>query len=266
MLKYVWKNMKSNVRNRYFLLGILIVSGAFFCTSGIGSLAVQVQEKPLIIEEIFRYERWQYVNSIFEYSVGAMFKYGIGQYLYLVLPLTGIGYLLRFCDERYGGYDRLILTRTGKRNYFVGTLITSAVIAVMTVILSCILILTVLYIALPSGKGVEGVTQVADCIWNVVFICILAVIGNWLGLLIAVMTDSRFIALVLPVLVFEVWTEMCSSVRFDNPMVFLSMRHLVDPLFGLMQIWMYPVFVTGSMLLFGGGFYLLAEKKLEMGR
>lgn len=266
MLKYVWENIKSNVRNRYFLLEILIVSGAFFFSSGLGYLSVQVQEKPLIIEEIFRYERWQYERDILSYSAGAMFKYGMGKYIYLVLPLTGIGYLLRFCDERYGGYDRLILARTGKRNYFVGTLITSAVMAVMTVVLSCILILAVLSIALPSGKGVEGVPQMSDCIRMIAFASILSVIGNWLGLLIAVMTDSRFIALVLPVLVFEMWTEMCSGVRFGNPMGFLSMHFLTDPLFELMPIWMYPVFVTGSMLLFGGGFYLLAEKKLERGR
>lgn len=266
MIRYAWNNIKNSVKSRYFLLGVLILTGIFFCSGGKGLLCVQVQEKPLIIQEIFRYSRKQFEQNIMDYSAAAMFKHGMEEFMYLVMPMAGIGYLLRFCDERYGGYDRLILARIGKKNYFAGTLLTSAGLGILTVLVSGALILGILYAVLPSGAGVEGVLGLEDCIRQLGFACILAIIGNWLGFLVAVVAESRFLSLVMPVLVFEIWTEMCMGARMGNPISNLNLKQLFDPLHNGTAIGQYVLFAGISLLAFGGGFYLIAVKKLERGR
>lgn len=266
MLKYTWDNIKNSVRSIYFLLGILLLTSVFFCSNGKGELCVQIQERPLIIQEIFRYSAKQYEQNIIEYSAASMFMHGMRMFMYLVMPLAGIGYLLRFCDERYGGYDRMILARIGKRNYFAGTLLTSAVIDILTVMASGILILAVLYSALPSGAGMEGVPGIWDCVRQLGFACVLAVLGGWLGFLTAVVTESRFMAMVMPVLIFEIWTEMCMGAKIGSKWVFLDLKRLFDPFQNGTPIMLYISFVVIGLLISGGGFYLMAVRKLEKGR
>lgn len=266
MIRYAWDNVKNSVKSRYFLLGILLMTGVFFCNRGFGFLSHQAMEVPLIIEEIFKYPMWKYEEDIMTYNVGTMFTYGMGGLIYLVMPLAGIGYLLRFCDERYGGYDRMILARIGKKNYFAGTLLTSAILGILTVMVSGTLILGLLYARLPSGAGIEGVPQLSDCVKQLGFACVLAVIGNWLGFLIAVLTESRFLAMALPVLLFEIWTEMCMFVPIGHPMAKLNLKWLFNPIQNTTPILMYLAFVIISLTLFGAGFYFTAIKKMERGR
>lgn len=266
MIRYTIDNVKSSLRSRYFLLGVLILVGVFFCSKGIGELCVQVQETPLIIQELFKYTRQDFNRAIDTYNVAYMFMHGMGGFMYLALPLAGLGFLLLFCDERYGGYDRMILARIGKRNYFGGTLLTAAILGILTVVVSSAMILAVLYLRLPSGAGVEGIPGISECLRYIAFACVLVVIGNWLGFLTAVLTDSRFMAMVLPVLVSELWTELCNGAPFDSKMVFLSMSRLFDPIRNNTPIGMYLIFVAVGLIAFGGGFYVIAVRKLERGR
>lgn len=266
MLRYTWDNVKSSVRSRYFLLGIGLLIGVFFCSNGIGELCVQKQEVPLIIQEIFKYSTKQYERNITSYSAASMFTHGMGGFMYLVMPLAGLGFLLRFCDERYGGYDRMILARIGKKNYFSGTLLSSAILGVLTVMVSGMVILTVLYAALPSGAGMEGVPDIWDCIRQLGFACVLVVMGGWLGFLVAVITDSRFMAMVMPVLIFEVWTEICMGAKMGSSLFFLHLKNLFDPFQNGTPIGMYVGFMAVGLLVSGAGFYLIATKKMERGR
>lgn len=265
MVKYTWDNVKSSIISRYFLLGILLIVGIFFCSNGKGILSVQIQEKPLIIQEIFKYPTERYEQNIFDYSAPSMFSFGMSGFMYLIMPLAGIGYLLRFCDERYGGYDRMILARIGKRKYFTGTLLASAVLSILTVIIGGVLILAVLYTALPSGAGIEGVPGIDTCISQIGFACVLAVLGGWLGFLVAVVTDSRFLSMVMPVLLYEIWTEICQGAT--TAFWFrLSIKNLFHPFENGLSLAVYLSWVGILLVLFGGGFYLTAVKKMEKGR
>lgn len=270
MIRYTIDNIKNSLKSRYFLLGILIFVSVFFFSKGQGYLCVQVQEKPLIIQELFRYSRIQFEQNIESYSAAAMFAHGIQGFLYLALPLAGLGFLLRFCDERYGGYDRMILARIGKKNYFAGTLLTAAILGILTVLISGCIILAILYTVLPSGAGMEGIPSIWDCIRQLLFACVLVVIGNWLGFLTAVLTDSRFIAIVMPVLTFEIWTELCFGAPLGNTFlskfIYLNLKFLFDPFRNQTPVLWYLTFTAVSLLLFGGGFYLTAIRKLEKGR
>ena len=266
MITYAIDNVKNSVKSRYFLLGILIIIGVFFCSKGIGQLCIQKQETPLIFQELMRYGRSDFEREITYYNPASMFIHGMAGYMYLALPLAGLGFLLLFCDERYGGYDRMILARIGKRNYFGGTLLTAVVLGILTVVVSCTVILAVLYLRLPSGAGMDGIPQLSDCIRHVVFACVLVVMGNWLGFLTAVLTDSRFMAMVLPVLVAELWTEVCTGAPVGSKLFFLNLNNLFDPIQNNTPIGMYLLFVVAGLGAFGGGFYWVAVKKLEKGR
>lgn len=266
MIRYTIDNVRSSIRSRYFLLGILIMVGVFFCSKGIGELCVQVQETPLIIQELFKYSRADFSRAITSYNVAAMFMHGMGGFMYLALPLAGLGFLLLFCDERYGGYDRMILARIGKRNYFGGTLLTAAILGILTVVISSTLILVVLHLRLPSGVGIADIPGLTDCFRQIAYACVLVVIGNWLGFLTAVLTDSRFMAMVLPVLVSELWTEVCLGAPLDSKMVFLNLKNLFDPIQNNTPVGMYLTFVVGCLAIFGGAFYWIAVRKMEKGR
>ncbi|MEG0963507.1 MAG: hypothetical protein RSF88_11705 [Lachnospiraceae bacterium] len=281
MLRYVAKNVGGSIRSRYFAVGVLLMIGIFFFSTGRGLLSVQVQEIPLVIQEIFRYPMKTYEKMIIEYSSASMFGFGIGNYVYLVLPLMVIGFLFRFCEERYGGYDRMILSRIGKKRYLLGTLLTSACLSIITVILSGSIITAVLYMVLPPiSKGIEEmgaqtVQSMADpsiiygngiffCLKLMLFASVLAVIGTWMGFLIAVITESRFLSIVTPVLVFEVWNELCQG-AVSNVWYSFSVRNLVNPIYNGVPVLMYVIVVMVCLLLLGGAFYFTALKKFEKG-
>ena len=128
---------------------------------------VQVQQRPLIIQEIFRYPREKFMKNIDSYSSEAMFSFGLRQFMYLAMPLSGIGFLLRFCDERYGGYDRMMFGRIGRRQYLLGTLLTSALLSILTIVVSFVLILIVLYAKLPSAIGIVEGVGIGTCLRQV---------------------------------------------------------------------------------------------------
>lgn len=226
---------------------------------------VQVQQTPLIIQEIFRYPREKFLQHIDSYSSEAMFSFGLRQFMYLAMPLSGIGFLLRFCDERYGGYDRMMFGRIGRRQYLLGTLMTSALLSILTVVVSSVLIVAVLYTKLPSSIGIIEGAEIGTCFRQVFFACILSVIGGWMGFFTAVVTESRFLSIVFPVLFFEIWTEMCTAATSDFWFCY-SMKNLFDPVAFGMPVWRYILFVLFFLIITGGGFYLTAQKKFEKGR
>lgn len=266
MLRYIGGNIKNSITSSYFFLGVFVLTGMFFCSGGRGILCVQIQEKPLIIQEIFRYSLRQYERNILEYSAAAMFKFGMEEFMYLVMPLAGIGYLIRFSDEQKGGYNRLIMSRIGKQKYFAGALISSALLSIITVFISGIVIVGVLYSALPSGSGIEGVPGLKDCLRQLGFACVLAILGNWIGFLVAVVTESHFLSIVTPVLFFEIWTEICMGARGRSFITDLNLKRLFDPLHTYVPMPLYFAFVIIGLGITGGGFYMIAIKKMERGR
>lgn len=265
MIRYAEINLKNSIKSRYFLYGIFIIVAIFFFSKGRGELMVQVQQRPLIIQEIFRYPREKFLKNIESYSSEAMFSFGLRQFMYLAMPLSGIGFLLRFCDERYGGYDRMMFGRIGRRQYLLGTLLSSALLSILTIVVSFVLILAVLYVKLPSAVGIVEGVGIGTCLRQVFFACILSVIGGWMGFFTAVVTESRFLSLVFPVLFYEIWTEMCTAATSFFWFSY-SMKNLFDPVASGMPVWRYILFVLFFMILTGGGFYLTAQKKFEKGR
>ena len=159
----------------------------------------------------------------------------------------------------------MMFGRIGRRQYLFGTLLTSALLNILTIVVSFVLIMAVLYAKLPSAIGVVEGVGIGTCLRQMFFACILAIIGGWMGFFTAVVTESRFLSLVFPVLFYEIWTEMCTAASSFFWFGY-SMKNMFDPVATGMPVWQYVVFVLFFLVLTGGGFYLTAQKKFEKGR
>lgn len=146
-----------------------------------------------------------------------------------------------------------------------GTLLTSAVLSAITIVVSCLIILAVLYIQLPSAALMGVSNGLGACMAQVGYAGILAIVGGWTGFAVAVITESRFLSMVLPVMLFEVWKELCiGSVSYKVAQ--FAVPYLFDPITNGMRVEAYVLFIILILIILGGGFYLIAAKKFEKGR
>ncbi|MGN1160522.1 MAG: hypothetical protein ACI4SE_10015 [Lachnospiraceae bacterium] len=236
----------------YLVLAIAIFAVTALLAPGYGFLEQDRSYQILILEEMLRHEREEFLTLGTAYCVMNIYWQSISGYTYLLLPILSFGIIACAADEKRFGYGNYIRSRIGDKRYVRGNYVL-LFLSGMTVISIGTGILLFLFFLKFSAEYFS----VWNLMGNLVRLYLTAWIGGLLSYFVLLLSGNKFYAFTVPILVFYFENECCLGLWGGK----LS-RFSVQGLISYTDWWSFCVFILfAGVLLIDGNSYLERRNK-----
>lgn len=241
-------DIKQDIGSIYFPISVALFLLICLISPGIGALEQNIIGRPMIIEELLRHTKTEFLNFPEMYNYESVFGIGLAGLIYFVLPLASISSVNRYCEERISGYWIHKNMKAGLSINTFCNVIASSVVSVCSAIAGLLLFLGVLVLRLPKQSF-----HVSIFASKLAFVCLLCIVGAILSILVAALTGSTFYSIVVPPLLFYTENEFLLQTMYGN----FAVKSLLNPV--------HKGIATCFMVILILSLYLILSK-MEKGR
>lgn len=289
MQKVFLEDVRRSFKSSYFWLAAAATLLCCLFAPGINMFKVDLTlPDKSVLEEAFTLSREQFKTD-FAYSSFNIFSFSIGANLPCYIPLiAALPFIPLYCDEKKSGFQRFVMHRVSKRKYYLAKIGAAACSGVAAVVLGLALMLVFCYVVYPPINTypqdvyeyykdfVNGTCAYAPlclaagglpaALVSLLYGMVSAAVGATLSLLIVSFTANKYIALGLPVLLYDV----VGKILYFSPYWEVAMRfspfNLTAPSPKTMaELWLLEAYALLLFMAFAALFYFNSKRRDRYG-